>query len=115
MDKLIHIALLLFSVFISAVSQVILKKAAGKKYTSKIREYLNVPVVAAYSIFVVATFLTIFAYRVVPLSLGAILETTSYLYVTAFGVLIFKEKVTSKRMLALALIILGVIISAVFG
>lgn len=115
MDKIFHIALLLFSVFISAISQVILKKAAEKKYSSKIREYLNAPVVLAYSIFVAATFLTIFSYRVVPLSLGAVLETTSYLYVTAFGVLIFKEKVTPKRLIALAFIISGVIISAIFG
>jgi len=110
-----YIALLLISVFISAVSQVILKKAANKKYNSKIREYLNFPVISAYSIFVIATFLTIFAYREVPLSLGAVLETTSYLYVTFFSVTIFKEKVTLRKIIALIFIISGVVISTVLG
>ena len=115
MGKGFYIAVLLFSVFISAVSQVLLKKAAGKKYDSPIREYLNLPVIAAYSIFVLATFLTIFAYRSVPLSLGAVLEATSYIYVTFFGVTIFKEKITKRKILALVLILSGIAVSSFLG
>lgn len=115
MSKGIYMAVLLFSVFISAASQILLKNSAGKKYSSPIREYLNAPVITAYIIFALATFLTIFAYRVVPLSLGAVLEATSYLYVTFFGVTIFKEKITKKKMLALALILIGIAVSSFFG
>ena len=110
-----YIAVLLFSVFISAVSQVLLKKAAGKQYSSPLREYLNLPVIAAYSIFVLATFLTIFAYRSVPLSMGAVLEATSYLYVTFFGVTIFKEKLTRRKVIALACILSGIAVYALLG
>ena len=84
--------ILLLGTFISAVSQVILKKAALKEYSSPIREYLNFPVIFAYSLFILTTLMCIFAYQVVPLSYGPVLESTSYLYVTLFGVLIFKEK-----------------------
>ncbi|OUO34592.1 multidrug ABC transporter [Olsenella sp. An290] len=100
----------LVGVFISAVSQVLLKKSAMKKYDSVVAEYLNPRVIAAYSIFVCATLLTIVSYKVVPLSLGPILEATSYIYVTIFGVVFFGERVTPRRCVALALILGGILI-----
>lgn len=100
----------LFGVFISAVSQVLLKKSALKERESRIQEYLNPLVITAYAIFFVATVLTIISYRVVPLSLGPILEATSYLYVTAFGVLIFREKLSTRKISALVLIVVGITI-----
>ena len=115
MSGTFYIGVLLFSVFISAVSQVILKKSAMKKYESTIREYLNPYVIIAYSIFFASTLLTIFAYRSVPLSMGAVLESTSYVYVTVFGAVFFKEKITAKRLLALALILTGIVVSSFLG
>ena len=109
---LLYSGVLLLGTFISSVSQVILKKAAQKTYPSRIAEYLNFPVIFAYFLFVLTTFMCIFAYRVVPLSFGPVLESTSYLYVTLFGVLIFKEKITKKKLLALALIIVGIAVYA---
>ena len=111
---LLYSCILLLGTFISSVSQVILKKAAQKTYPSRLAEYLNFPVIFAYSLFVLTTFMCIFAYRVVPLSFGPVLESTSYLYVTLFGVLIFKEKITPKKMLALLLIVAGIAVYA-FG
>ena len=107
---LLYSGILLLGTFISAVSQVILKKAALKAYPSKTGEYLNFPVVFAYSLFLLTTFMCIFAYRVVPLSFGPVLESTSYLYVTVFGVLFFKEKITRKKAAALLLILSGVVV-----
>ena len=104
---------ILFGTFISAISQVMLKKAAMKTYSSKIREYLNPLVLSAYLIFIVATLCSVIAYRGVPLSLGPVLEATSYIYVTIFGVKIFHEKVNRKKILALALIIAGIVVAAV--
>ncbi len=104
----LYSCVILLGTFIGAVSQVILKKAALKTYSTKVREYLNFPVVFAYALFVLATFMCIFAYRVVPLSVGPVLESTSYIYVAIFGVLIFKEKITRNKLLALLLIIVGI-------
>lgn len=109
-EMLIACGIFLLSVFMSSVSQVLLKKATLKTYSSALREYLNPWVVCAYSIFVVSTLLTLMAYRVVPLSLGPLLEATSYLYVTAFGVVIFHELLTAKKIAALILIVLGIIV-----
>lgn len=109
-EMMVYSCFILFGTFISSVSQVMLKKAALKKYDNKLKEYLNPLVIIAYIIFFCATFLSILAYKVVPLSIGPILEATSYLYVTFFGVVIFKEAINKKKILALGLIIVGICI-----
>ena len=106
---------LLLGTFISAVSQVLLKKAANKTYDSKVKEYMNPLVIIAYGIFFGATLMTVLAYKVVPLSMGPILEATSYIYVTIFGVTIFKERINKKKLVALGLIILGICVYSLYG
>lgn len=110
---LLYSCVLLAGVFISAISQVMLKKAAMKTYPSKIREYLNPLVIIAYGLFVGTTLLSIIAYRGIPLSMGPILEATSYIYITFFGVKIFKEKMNKKKILALALILVGIVVYSI--
>ena len=105
---LIYSGILLGSVFVSAISQVMLKISASRPHESAIREYANPLVVGAYALFVVSTLLTVFAYREVPLSLGPV-------YVTIFGALIFHERVTAKKLLALALIVGGICTFALLG
>ncbi len=104
-------AILLFGVFISAISQVMLKKAAMKHYDSPVQEYMNPLVIFAYVLFVGTTFLSIIAYRGIPLSMGPLLEATSYIYITFFGVTIFKEKMNTKKVIALLLIVAGIVIN----
>ena len=99
-------------VFLASVSQVMLKKEATKPHDSLIKEYLNPLVVFAYAILVLTTLMTIFAYTVIPVSLGSVLEATSYLYVTAFGAIIFKERITLKKLLAIGLIVGGIVVFA---
>ena len=99
-----------FSVFVSCVSQTVLKKAALKEHDSFIREYLNFPVTAAYAMFFGSTLLTMLAYKKLPLSMSPAFESSSYIFVTVFGVTLFNEKLTRKKLLALALILSGIII-----
>lgn len=106
---------ILFGTFISAISQVLLKKAAQREYGSKIKEYLNPLVIIAYTIFVLTTLLSILAYKGIPLSMGPVLEATSYIYVTIFGVKIFGEKITKKKIIALIMIIAGIMIYSIAG
>lgn len=101
---------LLCGVFISAISQVMLKKAALKKYDNVVKEYLNPLVIIAYILFFGTTLLSILSYRGIPLSMGPILEATSYIYVTIFGVKIFHEKINKYKIVALVLIIMGIVV-----
>lgn len=100
---------LLLGVFLSSISQVMLKKAALRSYQTKLQEYLNFLVIPAYIIFFSTTFLSIYAYRGIPLSMGPLLEATSYIYVTIFGVIIFHERISLRKFLALALILSGIL------
>ena len=106
----VYAAIALFGVFISGISQVLLKKSANKTYATPIAEYLNPFVIFAYTLFIASTLLSTFAYKVIPLSMGPILDATGYIYVTAFGILIFHERLNKKNLAALALIILGIVI-----
>lgn len=117
MDRkmILYAGILLLGVFIGAISQVMLKKAALKTYPSRIREYLNPLVIFAYVLFVGTTFLSILSYRVIPLSMGPILEATGYFYVMVFGVTLFKEKINRKKIIALILIIGGIAVYALLG
>lgn len=99
-----------FSVFVSSVSQTILKKASLTERKSVVREYLNLPVILAYGMFFGSTLLTMLAYKKLPLSMSPAFESSSYLFVTIFGVTIFKEKLGRRRLLALLLILLGIVI-----
>jgi len=110
-----YAALMLAGTFISAVAQVLLKKEAQVKHGSVIEEYLNPRVIIAYIIFFGATFLSIFAYRVVPLSMEPILEATGYIWVTIFGVTIFRERMNKTKIIALGLIIAGIVVYSVWG
>ncbi len=105
-----YIILFLSCVLLAAVSQVLLKKEAMKQHDSIIKEYLNPLVIIAYFLFFLTTVLELLAYRKIPLSLGPVLETSSYLYVTLFGVILFKEKINLKKVLSLLLIIAGILI-----
>ena len=104
-----HVVVMLLSVFVAAVAQVLLKKSAGIEYSSKIREYLNFYVIGGYGIMVFSSLLSVYAYQKVPLSLGTVLQTTSYIYITFFGVVLFKEKLSLSKIGALVLIISGVL------
>ncbi len=110
MNKLLFVAIYIVGVFVSAIAQIILKKSAGKKYESKIREYLNPYVIISYAIFFGATFCTIFAYSGIPLSLGPILAASEYIFVAVLSWLFLKEKITKPKLLGLSIIIIGIII-----
>ena len=105
-----YIILFLSAVFISSVSQIMLKKSANKTYENKVKEYLNPWVIIAYGLFFGATLVTVIAYRYVPLSLGPILESCGYFFVTILGMIFLKEKVGKKKAVGLFIILAGIII-----
>ena len=106
-----YYGIFLFSVFISSVSQIILNKSANIKYENPIREYLNIRVIVAYSIFLLSSFVTIYAYKFVPLSIGPVLESAGYVFVTVLGYIFLKERVGKKKLLGLACILCGIVVS----
>ncbi len=113
-DMLPYLFLMLGGVFLAAISQVLLKKSALKTYSSRVKEYLNPLVISGYGILALTTVISLFAYREIPLSMGPIIESTSYIYVVLFGRLIFHEKINKQKVLALLLIIVGIVVFTLF-
>ncbi len=111
--KYAFICLFLFSVFISSCSQILLKKGANRKYKNIIEEYLNPLVIAAYSIFLLSSFLTMYSYKYVPLSIGPMIEAVGYVFVAVLGRIFLKEKINRKMALGMALILIGIVICSI--
>lgn len=110
--QLLYVLLYLCSTFLASVSQVLLKKAALREHKTLLEEYTDWRVILGYGLFVGCTLLTMLAYKGVPLNVGPVLEATGYLYVTIFGVTIFHEKMNPKKIAALVMIVVGIIIYA---
>lgn len=108
----VFICLYLAGVFVSSVSQIMLKISAGKTYPSKLKEYLNPLVVLAYVLFFGCTFITLFALKVVPLSMSPVLEASGYVFVAVLSRLLLKEKIPKRKILGLMVIICGILIYA---
>ena len=106
----LYILILFFSVFISAFSQVLLKKSALKTYSSFWREYLNIYVVPAYAIYFLAVFLDLIALKKVPVSFVPVAEASSYIFVLIFGKIFFKEHFSKRKIVAMGLIMTGIVI-----
>lgn len=110
-----YAGIFLFGVFISAAAQVLLKKSAMKKYRTVWKEYANPLVIGAYGLLAVAAALTVVAYKGIPLSMGPLLEASGYFYVAWFGVKVFGEKISRRRMAALGLVVVGIFVYSFWG
>lgn len=109
MNKL-YVLLLLFSVFISAISQLLLKKSALKTHKTWIKEYLNLNVISAYFLFFCAVLIDLVALKFVPVSFVPVIETSSYIFIIVLSRIFFDEKISIKQFIAISLIISGIFI-----
>lgn len=106
-----YIALVILSVFAAACAQMLLKQGARQGYATFIRQYLNVWVISGYAIMGGAMLLNIFCLsRGVMVKEISIIESLSYLFVPVLSLIFFKEKITLRKICAIALIIVGIAI-----
>lgn len=85
----------------------------AKRNKALLSEYLNLFTMIAYTVFVVATFMTIVSYKVIPLSAGPILGSLEYIFVAVLSRIILKEKISKRTILGLSIIIIGILVFAV--
>ena len=111
----VYVAVMLLSAFLSAVSQLLLKLSAKDTHKAKIFEYLNVKVILGYGLLVLTLVLNTWAYQGVAYKIGPVINATSYVFVMLLGRLCLHEKVTPRKIAGVCLIVLGIVVSAVFG
>lgn len=67
----------------------------------------------AYGLFFASTLATLFAYKVVPLSMGPILEASGYVWVALLSRIVLGEQIKPKKMIGLLVILAGIVVFAV--
>lgn len=105
-----YILFLLASVVVASFSQILLKRSAMKHYDSHIKEYLNPYVITGYGMMVISTILTIIAYSRIEYKNGPIVESLGYILIMVLSYLFFKEKITVRKIIGNALILIGIIV-----
>ena len=112
-EKTLYIIIFICSVFVSSVSQLLLKKSALKEHKSFLAQYLNPLVIGAYILFFGATLVTIIAFKHVPLSIGPVLEALGFVFVGVLSYFVLKERISFRVLAGMFLIICGVCICAI--
>lgn len=110
-EVMMFYALALFNVFVAAMAQMLLKKAADSHHNSVVKEYLNPRVISGYGLMGLVQVLNIYVLsKGVLLKEFGIIEAFSYLFVPVLAFIFFKEKLSSKKMLSIALILVGIVV-----
>lgn len=71
---------------------------------------MNVYVIVGYGMMVVSTLLTIYAYTGLEYKNGPIIESLGYIFIMVLSWVVFKEKITIKKLLGNMLILVGIAI-----
>ena len=103
--------LVILSVFAAACAQMLLKQGARRNYAGFWHQYLNPWVIGGYTIMACSLILNVFCMsRGVQVKEVSIIESLSYLFVPVLAFLLFLEKITRRKLAAIAIIITGIII-----
>ena len=103
--------LVILSVFAAAGAQMLLKQGARQNYADFWRQYLNPWVIGGYAIMACSLILNIFCMsRGVQVKEVSTIESLSYLFVPVLAFFLFREEITLRKAVAIAIIITGVIL-----
>lgn len=99
------------SVFLAACAQMLLKQGARQQYDTWWRQYINGWVIGGYAIMFATMMMNVFAMsRGVEVKQVSIIESMSYLFVPILSFVIFKERLTWQKIIAIGVIIIGIIV-----
>ena len=106
-----YYVIVILSVFAAACAQMLLKQGARKEYASWWRQYINLWVIGGYGIMACSLVLNIWCMsKGVQVKEISVIESMSYLFVPVLAFVLFKEKLTMRKICAIGIIISGVII-----
>ena len=103
--------LVILSVFAAACAQMLLKQGARRNYAGFWHQYLNPWVIGGYTIMACSLVLNIFCMsHGVQVKEVSVMESLSYLFVPCLAFMLFKEKLSARKICAIGIIICGIII-----
>ena len=108
---MMYYLLVIGSVFCAALAQMLLKQGARQDYVGFWRQYLNPWVIGGYGIMAGSLVLNIWCMsKGVQVKEVSTIESLGYLFVPCLAFMLFKEKITWRKGIAIAVIITGVIL-----
>lgn len=108
---MIYKLIVILAVFAAACAQMLLKKGATIQYPNVVRQYLNLWVIGGYTIMGLVMLVNIWAMsRGVLLKEVGVIEALSYLFVPCLSWMIFGEKLSWMKMVAIGVIMCGVVV-----
>lgn len=103
--------IVILSVFAAACAQMLLKQGARNEYATWWRQYVNGWVIGGYGIMACSLVLNIWCMsKGVQVKEVSVIESMSYLFVPVLAFMLFKEKLTMRKICAIGIIIGGVIL-----
>lgn len=103
-----YFIMMLLAELIASSSQIFLKMSSKKSYPSAIREYLNCLVIGGYSLLLVSMVISIFCYDGLGYMGTVVMEPISYVFVLILSRIVFKEKISKRKIVGMSLIICGI-------
>lgn len=108
---MLYYILVILSVFAAACAQMLLKQGARQNYVGFWRQYLNPWVIGGYAIMAGSLVLNIWCMsKGVQVKEVSTIESLSYLFVPCLAFVLFKEKISWRKGVAIGVIIGGVIL-----
>lgn len=105
---------MLASAIITALSQIMLKVSANKKYKHIIFEYLNPNVVISYIGYILVLVINVIIYTEIDYRFGVVINSLSTVLIMLLSKLILKETITKKKIIGNVLIIFGIACFSLF-
>jgi drug/metabolite transporter (DMT)-like permease len=97
-------------VLASSGTQILLKKAANKKYKG-VKVFLNRETIMGYGILFIVTLISAaWLYRHIELSAIALLGSLSYIFIPILSLVFFKEKIKRSQIASIMFIVTGIIV-----
>jgi drug/metabolite transporter (DMT)-like permease len=110
---IVSLFLLFFAVFLTGISQVLMKIGSAhqsKRKDSFLAPYLNMATLFAYGLLFCVTVISVIVLKEIPLKVVYSVTSLGILVVVGLSSVILKEKITMKMIIASILISVGVII-----
>lgn len=106
-----YYVLVISGIFLSACSQLLLKKSADQQHSNFLASMLNWRVILAYAIFFGSLFINITAMsHGVNLKDLPILESLGYVFVPILSFVVLKERIELKTLFSISSILVGIYI-----
>jgi len=107
---ILYILIAFAAVILTAIAQVLLKYGANYslKFTSKLKQYLNIYTISGYFLFYIVTIMNVYAYKFIPLKYAIILLPFTFIFITILSYIIFKEIPSRRQKISYIIIIIGI-------